>query len=96
MQYASGVNVFVFWAASIAWDLLTNTITVLIIIFMLILGQRDQWNSPKDLAIVFLILELYNFAMMPLICIFSLIFTKPTTGMNVVSIFSLIIGMLLI
>lgn len=92
MQYASGVNVPIFWAASILWDLFTNSITILVIIIMLAIGQHDGWKSPGDLSVVFLLLFLYNFAMMPVICIFSLMFSKPTTGTNVVTIVSIIFG----
>lgn len=92
LQYASGVSLPIFWGASIMWDLLTNCITIFIIIIMLILGQHDYWKSPMELAIVFLILFLYNFAMMPVICILSLIFTKPSIGMNVISIFNFVIS----
>ncbi|XP_031625623.1 ATP-binding cassette sub-family A member 3-like [Contarinia nasturtii] len=85
MQYTSGAYLSIFWGASILWDLLTNTITICIIIIMLILGQHEHWKSPSELAIVFLILFVYKFAMIPIICLASLIFTKPTTGMNVIS-----------
>lgn len=88
MQYASGVNLPIFWATSILWDVLTNCITISIIIIMLILGQHEHWKSFSELGIVFLILLFYNIAMMPVICVLSLIFTKPTMGMNVISIFN--------
>lgn len=92
MQYASGAMLPIFWGASILWDLFTNLITICIIIIMLILGQHDQWKSFGELSIVFLILLLYNFAMMPVICILSLIFSKPSTGMNVLSIGNMIVS----
>lgn len=92
MQYASGVNLPIFWAASIVWDLLTNCITSAIIIFLLILGQHDQWKSISELSIVFLILLMYNFAMMPVICLLSLLFSKPSLGMNVISISNFVIS----
>lgn len=60
--------------------------------YYFIAGQHDQWNSPKELSIVFLILFLYNLSMMPIICILSLIFSKPSTGMNVLSILNMIIS----
>lgn len=92
MQYASGAYMSIFWGASIIWDLFTNSITIFIVIIMLAFGQNEHWCKPGELAIVFLILFLYNFAMMPVICLLSLIFSKPTTGMNVVSIANTILS----
>lgn len=38
-----------------------------------------------------LIFFFYNFAMMPMICIFSLMFSKPSTGVNAFTILSIFI-----
>lgn len=92
LQYASGVSLPIFWAASIIWDLLTNCVTIIIILFILVLGQHDQWKSISELSLVFLILLMYNFAMMPVICLLSLLFTKPSFGMNVISISNFVIS----
>lgn len=92
LQYASGINLPIFWAASIIWDLLTNCITIFIIVFLLLLGQHDQWKSISELSLVFLILLLYNFAMMPVICLLSLLFSKPSLGMNVISIANFVVS----
>lgn len=84
MQYVSGVNVPIFWIVSIVWDILTSLITSFIIVLMLALGNHQNWNSFSDLALAFSIFLAYNFAMMPIICVFSLFFTKPSTGMIVI------------
>lgn len=93
MQYASGVNMYIFWGVSILWDILSNVVTIIIIIFMLALSQQSEWKSFSDLAIVFLILFLYNFAMIPIMCVFSLFFTKPSLGKTFVIVFNLVGGM---
>lgn len=92
MQYANDVNLPIFWGASILWDILTNCITILIIIFMLAIGVQDQWKSAEELFSVLVILVLYNFAMMPIIGILSLFFTKPIFALIVISAFNLLIG----
>lgn len=92
MQYASGAYMFVFWGASILWDLLMSIITICVILIMLIIGQHPYWRSPSELAIVFLILFMYKFAMIPIICLLSLVFSKPTTGMNVISFANIILS----
>lgn len=91
MQYASGAYCMVFWGASILWDLFTISITISIIIVMLAIGQHEHWRTPGELSIVFLILFMYNFAMNPIICLLSLVFSKPTTGMNVLSIANMVL-----
>lgn len=94
MQYANDVNLPIFWGTSILWDILTNCITILIIIFMLAIGLQDQWKSADELFSVFVILVFYNFAILPIICILSLFFTKPIFGLIVISAFNLLIGRL--
>lgn len=91
MQYVSGANLSVFWISSILWDILTSMITIALIIIMLALSQRNYWSNASTLAIVFLILVLFNYAMIPIICLASLIFSKPTTGVNVLTFASIII-----
>lgn len=74
------MNLFVFWATSILWDLITNLITMILIIVLLIIGKHEHWKSFDELATVFLILLVYNIAMMPIICLWSLVFRKPSLG----------------
>lgn len=88
MQYLSGVNLYIFWGTSIVWDLLMNTFTIIIIIVMVAISSLKDIN----LAILFLILFLYSVAMIPLLCVFSLIFPTPSFGRIFISIFNLIIG----
>lgn len=92
MQYASGANLFLFWGVSILWDLLTCLITNIIIVTLLAFGQHKNFSSASELAIVFSALSAYNIGMAPIICILSLIFSKPTTGMNIISILNMVIG----
>lgn len=92
MQYVSGVNLFIFWGASILWDILANIITIIIIIVMLALSQRSEWKTFSDLSVLFVILLFYNIAMIPLICLVSLIFSKPTLGKTLLIIFNLVAG----
>lgn len=82
----------VFWTVSILWDWITSAIIVALIILTLAFGQQKQIHSFDELAAVALILLIYNFAMIPVVCIWSLIFTKPSLGRTVVSIFNVIIG----
>lgn len=80
-----------FWAASILWDVLTNMVTVVLIVIMLAVGQREFYSNASTLGVIALLLIMFNVAMMPVICLASLIFKKPTTGVNVMFFASLII-----
>lgn len=77
---------------SILWDVFTNFVTVGLIVCMLAFSRQAFWTDAKTLGVVGLIITVYNFAMMPVIGLLSLIFTKPTTGVNVTYFSSLLIG----
>lgn len=54
-------------------------------------GSRAQeWKKAS--GIIFLLIFMYNFAMMPMICLFSLAFHNPALGMCVVSIINIVFG----
>lgn len=91
LQFASGANVPVFWAASILWDVITICVTIAIIVGILAAGKNEQWKDPTVLGYLALILIMCSIAMIPLVCILSLIFTKPSLGTSAVSIFSFVI-----
>lgn len=92
MQYVSGIRMPIFWGVSILWDMITTTIVIFIIMTMLLLGQQSYFKTPVELLSIFLIFFMYNFAMTPIICVWSLIFTKPSFGRAFVTIFNVIIG----
>lgn len=85
LQYVSGINLTIFWISSILWDVFTNMSTVLLIVIMLLTSQHHFWSEANIVGIIALLLIGFNFAMMPIVCLASLIFTKPTTGVNVLS-----------
>lgn len=91
LQYISGANLFIFWGVSIIWDLLTSSITTAMIIVLLILGQNENWRTFDELATVWSVLTAFYFCMIPIFCISSMVFTKPATGVNVVSVMNIAI-----
>lgn len=91
LQYASGTNLSIFWLASILWDVFTNMVTVAIIVIMLAFSRQPFWADANTVAVIGMLFTVYNVAMMPVICLTSLIFSKPTTGVNVIFFGSLII-----
>lgn len=91
LQYASGANVLILWAMSILWDLLTNCITIILIIILVASKNDDDWKH--QLGTIFLLMFVYNLAMIPLICLLSLIFSKPSLGMVVVTFLNFVFGM---
>lgn len=92
LQYVSGANLSLFWTASIFWDVLTNMITVVLFVVILAISRHKFWSDANTLVVIALLLTMFNVAMMPVICLASLIFKKPTTGVNVVFFLNLIIS----
>lgn len=81
----------ILWAVSILWDLLTNCITIILIIILVALSDHDDWK--QELGTIFLLMFFYNFAMVPWICLLSLIFSKPSLGMVIVTFSNFVFGM---
>ncbi|KAG4068832.1 hypothetical protein HA402_004980 [Bradysia odoriphaga] len=92
LQYASGINLSIFWVVSVLLDVLTNMATVTLIVVMIAFSRQPFWAEANTLAVIGTLFTMYNFAMMPVICLTSLIFSKSVTGMTVLSFGSLIIS----
>lgn len=92
LQYVSGINLSLFWIASILWDVLTNMVTVVLIVAMIAISRQNFWSDANTLGVITVLFIMYNVAMMPVICLASLIFTKPTTGLNVIYFAGMIIS----
>ncbi|KAJ6646771.1 Phospholipid-transporting ATPase ABCA3 [Pseudolycoriella hygida] len=92
LQYVSGVNLFVFWIASILWDVLTNMATVTLILIMLACSGKPFWSDAYTIGMMALLFCMYNVAMMPIVCLVSLIFNKSTVGFNVLFFLGMIIS----
>lgn len=92
LQYVSGVNLSLFWIASIVWDVFTSMATVVLIVIMLAVSRQSFYSDANTLGVIALLFIMFNVAMMPFICLASLIFTKPTTGVNVIFFANMIIG----
>lgn len=92
MQYVSGIRMPIFWGVSILWDMMTTSIIILIIIPMLLFSPHHHFKTAIELFGVCLIFFMYMFAMTPIVCIWSLVFTKPSFGRAFVSIFNIIVG----
>lgn len=85
MQYVSGANLYIFWFTSILWDLLSSLITVVGIIILMALSQHEYWSDFDTLTIVFSVLVAFFCAMIPVVCLASLIFSKPTNALNILT-----------
>lgn len=92
LQFASRANVPIFWGASILWDLITICITIGIIVGTLLLSKNAQWKNPTVLGYLPLVLFMCSIAMIPLVCILSLMLSKPSLGTSIVFTFSIILG----
>lgn len=67
-------------------------VTIVLIVAMIAVSRQHFWSDANTLGVLAILFIMYNVAMMPIICLVSLIFSKPTTGLNVIYFAGMIIS----
>lgn len=96
LQFVSGVNVFIFWITSLVWDLLTYFITATLVVGIIASFRIDGLSSVTEMSRLLLILLTLGFGILPLTYLVAFIFTAPSNGYTVMSIFNFFTGKLFI
>ncbi|XP_073830693.1 ATP binding cassette subfamily A member 3 isoform X2 [Musca autumnalis] len=95
LQFVSGVNVWIFWISQFLWDIMTFTLTALIVVCTIACFQEDGFSAFGDLARYFLVIFIFGFSVLPFTYLISLFFSEPSTGFGRVSIINIFCGMAL-
>ena len=84
LQMISGVNKVVYWITSLIFDFLIYFVIIFAITSFIAFYQRPFFSTQDELGRLFLILNVYAFAMLPFIYFFSYAFSKFSTGESMV------------
>ncbi|XP_061399278.1 phospholipid-transporting ATPase ABCA3-like [Musca vetustissima] len=95
LQFVGGVNVWVFWISQFLWDIMTFTLTALIVVFTIACFQEDGFSTFSDLARYFLVILIFGFSVLPFTYLMSLFFAEPSSGFGKISIINIFCGMAL-
>ncbi|KAM8961307.1 phospholipid-transporting ATPase ABCA3 isoform 2-T2 [Pelodytes ibericus] len=92
VQFVSGASSFSYWLSALIWDLLNFLIPC---IFMLVVFQAfgvKAYTDDRHLVDVMLMLLLYGWAVIPLMYLFSFLFTSTATAYTRLTIFNILSG----
>uniref|UniRef100_A0A8C5R778 ATP binding cassette subfamily A member 3 n=1 Tax=Leptobrachium leishanense TaxID=445787 RepID=A0A8C5R778_9ANUR len=92
VQFVSGASSFSYWLSALLWDLLNFLIPC---VFMLVVFQAfgvKAYTDENHLVDVILVLFLYGWAVIPLMYLFSFLFTSTATAYTRLTIFNILTG----
>ncbi|XP_075155305.1 ATP binding cassette subfamily A member 3 isoform X2 [Haematobia irritans] len=95
LQFVSGVNIWIFWISQFLWDIMTFTLTALIVVCTIACFQEDGFSSFSDLVRYFVVIFVFGLSVLPCTYLISMFFSEPSTGFGRVSIINIFCGMAL-
>uniref|UniRef100_A0A1B0G2X8 ABC transporter domain-containing protein n=1 Tax=Glossina morsitans morsitans TaxID=37546 RepID=A0A1B0G2X8_GLOMM len=95
LQLVGGVNVWTFWLSQMLWDLLTFTITALIVIIVISIFQEDGYSTFSELMRYFSVFIMFGFSVLPFTYLASFLFKEPANGFAHVSTINFFAGLAL-
>lgn len=90
LQVVSGVGPITYWMASFAWDVLNYIIPALIILIVFAAFQVSVYSDR--LGYVFFVLILYGWSVLPFVYLLQHMFSKPATGLILISLINILTG----
>ncbi|XP_075035584.1 phospholipid-transporting ATPase ABCA3 [Mixophyes fleayi] len=92
VQFVSGASSFSYWLSALTWDLLNYLIPcALMLVVFQAFGVR-AYTDDHHLVDVMLMLFLYGWAVIPLMYLFSFLFTSTATAYTRLTIFNILSG----
>lgn len=80
VQFVSGVNALVYWTGSYAWDLCNITFSNIMILIAIAFFDNAAYTDGDRLWAVAIVLELFGFAVLPLVYLASFIFKQSSSA----------------
>ena len=93
IQFVSGVNPINFWFSTFCWDMINYIIPCICLIITFVAFDITAYLQPvSHVGHMFLLLLLYGWAMLPFMYLLSFIFTVPSTGFVLLTMFNILSG----
>ncbi|CAL8072882.1 unnamed protein product [Orchesella dallaii] len=93
LQYVSGVKFPIFWLAHFLFDVANYLIPCFALMIVLLAFQTEDFKAGEMQGYFLLVLIMYGFAVMPLMYLFSFLFTVPSSGYTRMTFFNFLTGM---
>lgn len=91
-QFISGVDFFVFWTSTLAWDLMNYIVPCIGMVIAYAAFGIDAFVGGGRWADILLLFVLYGWAVLPFMYLLSFIFTVPSTGFIWLTILNIVSG----
>ncbi|XP_061399279.1 phospholipid-transporting ATPase ABCA3-like [Musca vetustissima] len=95
LQFVGGINVWIFWISQFLWDIMTFTLTALIVVCTIACFQEDGFVGFSDLARYFLVIFIFGLSVLPFTYLISLFCSEPSTGFGRTACINIICGVAL-
>ena len=92
LQFASGINKFLYWFSGFLWDFFQFTVVALCMTFTIAIFQENGYSTFHELARIFFVFLVFGFAVLPLIYISTLMFKDSASGFMKLSITFIFFG----
>ncbi|XP_042560484.1 phospholipid-transporting ATPase ABCA1a isoform X2 [Clupea harengus] len=92
MQFISGVQPLLYWAANFVWDMCNYVVPATLVIIIFVCFQQEAYVSSTNLPVLALLLLLYGWSITPLMYPASFFFKIPSTAYVVLTSVNILIG----
>ncbi|XP_050422689.1 phospholipid-transporting ATPase ABCA1-like isoform X2 [Adelges cooleyi] len=92
MQNIAGVKPTAYWIASLLWDWISYSLIIFTIVVALYVYGDPGYSDLKQTNSMLVLLAAFSWADLPLMSLFSYLFTEPSSSFSGVAIFNVITG----
>uniref|UniRef100_UPI00358EF626 phospholipid-transporting ATPase ABCA3-like isoform X2 n=1 Tax=Myxine glutinosa TaxID=7769 RepID=UPI00358EF626 len=92
LQFVSGASPLAYWLSALLCDFLTFLLTSCLILILFVAFQMEGYTHGTNMAVLFFILVLYGWSIIPLMYLLSNIFTEPSMAFVGLSIINILTG----
>lgn len=92
LQFVSGIGIGTFWSTAFLWDMMTYLITILLLMASVVIFHVDGFKTVDDMGRLFALLMGFAWSVLPLVYLFPMCFSRPSSGFTFVSLFGILMG----
>ena len=92
VQFVSGVSPVSYWLSAYAWDMINYVVPCLMILILFAAFDIPAYTGGHNLALVFMSLMFYGWAIIPLMYLVSFLFSKPASAFILLTLFNIVTG----
>ncbi|KAF5400786.1 hypothetical protein PHET_05572 [Paragonimus heterotremus] len=94
LQFASGLNAYVYWISVYLWDIMNYLIPAGLCILVFVAFQKYAYVGTDTIGPFILLIFFYGLAVLPMLYPFSFVIRSPSTALVVLAIVNVLLGAL--